>query len=187
MFEELIKKIAAEFSLRKIPYMIIGGQAVLFYGEPRLTKDIDITLGVGVEEFDGIADTVAALGLKVLVAEAKAFVNETMVLPVIDAPSGIRVDLIFSFTPYERQAVERAVAVKLGGTAVMIASLEDVVIHKVVAGRARDIEDVRAVLLKNPGYDGEYIRTWLAEFDQALEGGRLQAFEEIVSGLKARP
>ena len=26
--------------------MIIGGQAVLLYGEPRLTRDIDITLGV---------------------------------------------------------------------------------------------------------------------------------------------
>jgi len=25
--------------------MVIGGQAVLLYGEPRLTKDIDITLG----------------------------------------------------------------------------------------------------------------------------------------------
>jgi len=29
--------------------MVIGGQAVLLYGEPRLTRDIDITLGIGVE------------------------------------------------------------------------------------------------------------------------------------------
>jgi len=86
VFQELIKRIAVEFSLRKIPYMIIGGQAVLLYGEPRLTKDIDITLGVGIEEFDGIADAVTALGLKVQVADAKAFVMETMVLPALDVP-----------------------------------------------------------------------------------------------------
>jgi hypothetical protein len=31
--------------------MIIGGQAVLLYGEPRLTKDIDITLGRGCQNY----------------------------------------------------------------------------------------------------------------------------------------
>jgi hypothetical protein len=28
--------------------MVIGGQAVLLYAEPRLTRDIDITLGLSV-------------------------------------------------------------------------------------------------------------------------------------------
>ncbi|MDF1536455.1 MAG: hypothetical protein P1S46_08155 [bacterium] len=48
MFQELIASIAASLNVRKIPYMIIGGQAVLLYGEPRLTRDIDVTLGAGV-------------------------------------------------------------------------------------------------------------------------------------------
>jgi len=29
--------------------MVIGGQAVFLYGEPRMTKDIDITLGMGID------------------------------------------------------------------------------------------------------------------------------------------
>lgn len=37
--------------------MIIGGQAVLLYGEPRLTKDLDVTLGIGLEGFDKIAES----------------------------------------------------------------------------------------------------------------------------------
>lgn len=49
MFQKLLKKIANELSAHNIPYMVIGGQAVLLYGEPRLTKDIDITLGIGIE------------------------------------------------------------------------------------------------------------------------------------------
>jgi len=44
MIEKLIKKIAFNLDKAKIPYMIIGGQAVLLYGVPRLTRDIDITL-----------------------------------------------------------------------------------------------------------------------------------------------
>ena len=49
MFLKLLAKIANELRKLRIPYMVVGGQAVLLYGEPRLTKDIDITLGVGVD------------------------------------------------------------------------------------------------------------------------------------------
>jgi len=181
VFKDLIKKIAAEFARRDIPYMVIGGQAVLLYGEPRLTKDIDITLGLGVEELACVMAAVEALNLTVQVKDVESFVRETMVLPVVDVPSGIRVDLVFSFTPYERKAVENAVLLKWDNTTVRFATLEDLVIHKIVAGRARDIEDVRIVLLKNPGFNRDYIRKWLVEFDQALDGGLLRLFDSITS------
>jgi hypothetical protein len=45
MFENLLERIAQSLKNNGIPYMVIGGQAVLLYGEPRLTKVIDITLG----------------------------------------------------------------------------------------------------------------------------------------------
>ncbi|GAF75408.1 unnamed protein product, partial [marine sediment metagenome] len=45
MFEEILAKLARALDKNNIPYMIIGGQAVLLYGEPRLTRDIDVTLG----------------------------------------------------------------------------------------------------------------------------------------------
>jgi hypothetical protein len=50
MFEALLVRIARGLDTRGIPYMLIGGQAVLLYGEPRLTRDIDVSLGVGPEE-----------------------------------------------------------------------------------------------------------------------------------------
>lgn len=112
MFKELIERIAVSLDREEIPYMIIGGQAVLYYGEPRFTKDIDITLGI---------------------------------------------DFIFSNSDYEMQAIERSKSVKFVETSVKFASLEDVVIHKIIAGRPRDMEDVSTVLLKNPEYNGNYI------------------------------
>lgn len=81
MFIDLIKRIAAELDHREIPYMIIGDQAVLLYGEPRLTKDIDITLGVGVEKLPTIKDAVKALGLRIETDNIDTFVKDTMVLP----------------------------------------------------------------------------------------------------------
>ncbi len=163
--------------------MIIGGQAVLIYGEPRLTKDIDITLGVGIEKLSVIKDTVRTLGLSIEADDVDSFVKDTMVLPATDPKNGIRVDFVFSFSPFERAAIERAHIAKFDEISVRFASLEDLVIHKIVAGRARDIEDVRAILLKNPGYDRDHIESWLSDFDKSIDGGFLSKFDELVSEL----
>lgn len=159
--------------------MVIGGQAVLLYGEPRLTRDIDITLGINVDQLDKLLGITSTLKLKVLVGNEQDFVQRTMVLPAMEEESGIRVDFIFSFSPYEKQAIERARDVKLGRTSVRFGSLEDVVIHKVIAGRPRDIEDVRSMLMKNPNYDSDYIEKWLKEFDLSLGENLLALFGGI--------
>jgi hypothetical protein len=179
VFERLLKKIARELKKASIPYMVIGGQAVLLYGEPRLTRDIDITLGIGLEGLNKVKGVIGGVGLKILVGKYKEFVEKNMVLPTLEKRSGIRVDFIFSFSPYERQAIERGKDIKLGRTTVRFASLEDLVIHKVIAGRARDFEDVRSVLLKNPKFDSAYIMRWLNEFDQSLSSNFSEAFRKI--------
>ena len=52
MFEKLLKRLAVALDHVGLPYMVFGGQAVLLYGEPRLTRDIDITLGVDTSRAD---------------------------------------------------------------------------------------------------------------------------------------
>jgi predicted nucleotidyltransferase len=159
--------------------MVIGGQAVLLYGEPRLTRDIDITLGIGVDRLGEMTAIIDRLGLKCLADQVEDFVRETMVLPAIEERSGIRVDFIFSFSLYERQAIERARSVVLGNTKIRFAALEDVVIHKLIAGRPRDIEDIENILLKNTEYDSAYIEKWLEEFDTALGADHSGSFAQL--------
>ena len=189
MFQKILRKLARELKQASIPYMVIGGQAVLIYGEPRLTRDIDVTLGIGVSELARIKKVLPAMGLKVLVKKDQEFVERTMVLPTKDRESDIRVDFIFSFSPYERQAIGRAKNIKVGRTQVKFASLEDLVIHKVVSGRPRDLEDIKSILVKNPKYDSEYISGWLKEFDQSLNQHFLETFkktEEEIRALQSR-
>jgi len=83
MFQRLLKHLARELDSAKIPYMVIGGQAVLVYGEPRLTKDIDITLGINVDELNRIIGLVDAIKLKIIVDDYKNFVKETLVKLVL--------------------------------------------------------------------------------------------------------
>jgi len=179
MFQKVLTTVAKELRRRRIPYMIIGGQAVLVYGEPRLTKDIDITLGLGIDGLDRVKSALQKLTLRILVDEPEEFVQQTMVLPTIDDTTGIRVDFIFSSSVYEAQAIRRAVDVTVGTAMVKFASLEDVVIHKIIAGRARDLEDVKTILLKNPDYDARYIEEWLKQFDESLGETFLQVFQNL--------
>jgi len=178
VFQRILRRLARELKQASIPYMVIGGQAVLLYGEPRLTRDIDVTLGIGVDELRRVKKVLPAMGLKVLVKKDQDFVKRTMVLPTQDRESDIRVDFIFSFSPYERQAIGRARDIKIGRTTAKFASLEDVVIHKVISGRPRDLEDIRSILVKNPKYDSDYISGWLKEFDQSLNQNFLETFRK---------
>ena len=179
MFERLLEQIAAELAGRSIPYLIVGGQAVLVHGEPRLTRDIDITLGVDADRLDDLLAIVNHAGWNVLVQNPSEFVQKTMVLPCEDAASGIRLDFIFSNSAYERHAMARSTTRKVGDTQVRFASPEDLIIHKIVAGRPRDIEDVRSVLLKNPQVDVAYIRHWLGELATAISEPLIDRFEAV--------
>jgi predicted nucleotidyltransferase len=184
MLETLLENIAKALNVYEIPYMIIGGQAVLLYGEPRLTKDIDITLGVDTEALEKLERIAKSLELKILVKDIEDFVKQTLVLPTLDEKSGFRIDFIFSSSPYERDAIKRAKSVKIGKTMVKFASLEDLIIHKIIAGRPRDIEDVKTVLLKSSNFDKEYISKQLKEFGQLQCEDFLKRFEEILNDVK---
>ncbi|NOY65696.1 MAG: nucleotidyl transferase AbiEii/AbiGii toxin family protein [Nitrospirae bacterium] len=180
MFEELLRKIGVALERHNIPYMVIGGQAVLLHGEPRLTRDIDITLGVDLHKLQQVLSVIKELELGILVENIESFVRQTMVIPCLDEPTGIRVDFIFSYTPYEQQAISRALKVNILNQNVCFASAEDVIIHKIFAGRARDLEDVKNIIIKNPGLDIEYIKRWLREFDIAIGADFISRFEEIL-------
>lgn len=179
MFRDLIENMAKMLEERGIAYMLIGGQAVLLYGEPRATKDIDVTLDVGPDRLHDILNIVRDLDWMVLVEDPYTFVNKTLVLPCQDPQTGIRIDFIFSFSEYEHQAIRRVKRVKVGDTRVMFASAEDIIIQKVIAGRPRDLEDVKIILAKNPEMDITYIHSWLKQFSESLAQPFLKTFDEI--------
>ncbi len=189
MFETLIKNIAKGLRKKKIPYMIIGGQAVLLYGTPRLTKDIDITLGADIDRISAIENLCGELKLKILPGKPREFAAKTMVLPAEDPATKIRVDFIFSFSDYEKEAIKRAVKVKIGGCGVYFASIEDLIIHKIFAGRAVDLEDVGNVLMKKSvtSINITYIKKWLNELQRSAYKTDMPAqFNKILAGAKRK-
>ena len=161
----LVAGLAHALTRARLPYMLIGGQAVLVHGRPRLTEDIDVTLGVEPDRLRDLRAVCDQLGLVVLPGDPEAFVRETFVLPARHPGTGMRVDFVFSTTPYERQAIERAGSVAIAGASVRVATAEDLILHKLFAGRPRDIEDAESVVRRKGGeLDWAYVGRWAAQF-----------------------
>ena len=186
-FKALLARLSRVLEEREVPFMIIGGQAVLLHGEPRLTQDVDVTLGVGPARLPDVLSVCQELDFEPLPENVEDFVQTTFVLPAADRVTGIRVDLIFSTTTYEAEAISRAQSVDVGEAFVPFATAEDLIIHKLFAGRPRDIEDAAGVVRrKGLDLDWDYLRRWAAEF--ALVPGRENlpdALEELRSEVGA--
>lgn len=179
MFSEHLATLAKAFDSAGIDYMIIGGQAVLAHGEPRLTQDVDATIAGGAEQLPGLLEVLKNTGWKPIPADPLEFVNQTLVLPCEDPVSGIRTDFIFGMTVYEQKAMKRAEVRWIEGVPVRFATAADLIVHKIIAGRPRDLEDVAGVIAKNPNLDRVWIVKILQEFEQELDEPLVERFEEI--------
>jgi len=145
--------------------MLIGGQAVLVHGEPRLTLDVDVTLGLAPDRLPLVLEACEAMGVEPLPDDVEDFVRDTFVLPVADPESRVRIDLIFSTTPFEAEAIARAIQIEVSGEMIPFATAEDLIVHKLFAGRPRDLEDVEGILRRKGGdLDWEYLDRWAEEF-----------------------
>jgi len=149
-----------------IPYMVIGGFAVTIWGEPRVTRDLDVTISVPAEEISKTVELVRS-EFTVLVTDALKFVSETRVLPMVAAD--VPVDLIFAALPYEDDAIARAKIIQLKNGAVRICSPEDLVLHKIVSPRSRDREDIEGILrYRHSELDYHYLDPRVEEVADAL-------------------
>jgi hypothetical protein len=162
----LLAQLSEALGQRRIPHRVIGGQAVLAYSEPRFAQDIDMALGAGLDRLGEILELVEENHWKALAAEE--FVRENMVFPCQDPGSGIRMNLVFSTSPYALEAMGRARRISFNGHEIPFSSPEDLVIQLVLTGRDADLDDALLVQIKTKGIDLVYIEKWLRFFETAL-------------------
>ncbi len=131
-------------------FCFIGGVAVQRWGQPRLTQDADLTLltGFGKEEF--FADSLLAKFSGRLPDTRDFAVRNRVLLARTD--SGIPLDIAFGAYPFEERSVERASPWEwVSGHRLLTCSAEDLLVHKVFAGRDRDWADVEGILVRQHG------------------------------------
>ncbi len=182
---QALGEVVAFLEEERVPYVLIGGLAVQHWGEPRTTRDIGITVLMDEANLDRFLER-ALTRFRARLPDAVAFAREHRIV-LLATRSGVPVDISLGIPGYEEEVMQQAMTVDLPGVGpVRLISAEDLIIHKMVAGRPRDVEDVERILIRQRlKVDLAYIRGWLAEFAPLVDGHDPQAaFEAALARAK---
>lgn len=166
--------IAFQHSLKKqgIPVMAIGGIAVAVWGEPRLTRVIDMKVLVSREERGRL---LAILRPFTPLQEDTDESFRRLGLAFFRDSSGVRIDVMLADTIFDETAIGRARDIDFApGKNIRVCTAEDLIIYKMLSTRTRDRADVESIIQKQgDALDDAYIENWLAQFEEALTDSAL--------------
>lgn len=145
----------------------IGGIAVQRWGQPRVTRDIDINLLTGFGGERHFIDTLLSRYHPRL-PDAAEFALRSRVL-LLQTDGGVGIDVSLGALPYESEIVQRATAFEFSaGVSLRTCSAEDLMVLKLFAARAIDIRDAEGVAVRHArSLDWRYIEAKLIPLAEA--------------------
>ena len=169
-----------------IPYMVVGGFAAIFYGEPRLTIDVDIVVDMRSEH---IRPFVAAFPIPDYYVSEEGIrdsLQRRYPFNVIQPATGAKVDLVpLPRDPFTRLAFQhrQRLAYDAAGHSATFITPEDIIVAKLIAhretGSDKHLRDARGVLVMQWNeLDLESIRRG------ADANGVLEAFEKLLEAAR---
>lgn len=168
--EQTLQRVVRVLGKRRASYCVIGALALGAWGQPRTTQDLDLlTMLDGVKRSRVLADL-----------QQNRFKLDTewsKYNPMIRdwhfrlQHHGIPVDLLLPRDAHDLAVLERRRRKTLGSLRLWVISPEDLILHKLKAGRPRDFEDSLSVIIRQgKRLDLKYLNHW---------GGRLGLQEEL--------
>ena len=181
-FAEALSAISRALDDSGFRYYLFGAQAALLHGSARLTADIDITVDLGGHPTDVILDTLQQAGFSPRFSDPD-FIIRTQVIPFVHDQTSIPVDVVLAGSGLESMILARATRRNIAGVEFPVASAEDIVVLKVLAGRPKDTDDIQAIVAaQGDQLDHAYVRHLLRELEEALGvSDLLRLFEHLAS------
>ena len=171
-----------------IPYMVVGGFAATFYGEPRLTIDVDIVVDMKHEHIRPLLAAFPIPDYYVSKESMRDSLHRRYPFNVIQPATGAKVDLVpLPGDPFTRLAFQRRqrLAYDEADHSATFITAEDIVVAKLIAhrdtGSDKHLRDARGVLVMQWGeLDLEAVRR-VARASDVLE-----LFEEVLEAARRK-
>ncbi len=154
----------------RIPFAVIGGIAVAVRGTPRFTADVDIVAATDAEGAVALLQRLSETAFEPLFPHAEEVVRTAFIVPLRHRTTEVGVDIALGMTGFERDLIARAERVRFGRTTLPVATSEDLLLLKLIAGRPRDTDDARGIVARQASrLDWNYLRTTGAQLSRALD------------------
>jgi len=156
----LVEKVIAvdrALSAADLPHAFGGGLALAYYGEPRVTVDIDVNVFVSIDRRPEVETALEPLPIE-LGLDPKGLAEERQArLPWDLNP----LHLFFSYDDLHAEMPKAIRRVPFAGTEIPIVAPEHLVIRKAMLDRTKDWLDIEAILIASGQLDLEAIETWV--------------------------
>jgi hypothetical protein len=187
---DLLKALSKALRECGLRWYLFGAQAVILYGRPRMTADVDVTVEVGSSGVPSLLRILKKYRFEMRVPGFDELVMQARVLPLVHRSSGIGLDLVIAGPGLEEEFLDRAGSMRIGGLVVPVITPEDLVATKILAARPQDVLDVRGILAERASsLDLARIRDVLGALEDALgQSDLMPLFEELLadsSGVKS--
>ncbi len=161
------------------PFCVIGGLAVQHWGEPRLTRDVDVTILTGFGNEEPVVDGLLAK-FAPRIEGARDFALNNRVL-LLRSGNNLGIDVALGALEFERCAVERAREIEVvAGHSLRLCSAEDLIVMKAFANRPIDWHDVEGIIIRQ----GTASLDWGYVFHHLTPLAEIKEQPEIVSRLR---
>jgi len=139
-------------------FCFIGGLAVLRWGEPRFTRDVDVTALCPFGSEDTVSGPLLDSGYVGRISDVRDFARRNRVL-LLQSPGGVPIDIALAALPFEEGMIARSSLFEYGmGAALRTCSAEDLIVLKLFAFRPRDVLDAEMVVARQRrSLDWQYI------------------------------
>jgi hypothetical protein len=156
-----------------IQSVVIGGLAVAVWGEPRMTKDVDLRVLLQRDQTDLLL-SVLSPDFKYLSESAEEKLRRLGFIFMEDI-RGVRVDFLLPDTAFDIETINRGCRIEpIAGWPFTVCTAEDLIVSKMITNRSRDEEDVRLVIRRqHKNLDDEHIEHWLREYEIMLDDSTL--------------
>ena len=149
-----------------VPYMVGGSHAAMYYGEPRLTRDVDIVAMLTLDHLPALLLRFPPDQFCVDAEAAREAVDASGQFNIIHPGSGLKVDVYVNpDTPYDRARLARRHKLPLApGVDAYFARPEDIILYKLMYAREGGelhLRDVIGIIrISGPELDERYLVGW---------------------------
>ena len=164
---ELLRYLVDALEALGVEYMIGGSQASMYYGEPRLTRDVDVVVGLRLVHLSAFLARFPADEFYVDGDTAREAIEASGQFNIIHPGSGLKIDVYVNpDTPYDRIRLARRQRLPLRpGVEAYFARPEDVILYKLLYyGQGQSglhLRDVLGILrVSGPELDEAYVAEW---------------------------
>ena len=154
----------------QVSYAMIGGLAASLRGEPRVTADVDLVLGVDVDRALELVVNLQGTPFQPLFSGVEEVVRKAFILPLRHTVTGVKVDMAIGLSGFERQVIARAEQTRVADCELALATAEDLLVMKLLAGRPRDVQDVHGIaMVQGERLDWQYCLKTATALGEAVD------------------